>query len=186
MKTAQPEEYGHMVTEIVETLVHEMAPQKILLYGSIAKGIPREQSDIDLLVITDSDESAAIRQREYQGLFEDYIEDVDISVLTPDEFTEASNQANSFVQSIMNTAVELYSQDESALPPVMPTDQARYVANRHSKEIHDLSRVTAACKIEQMKEKNKRYLISDDEVDEVINEEQYNGCQWCMPDYHVD
>lgn len=38
-------------------------PEKIVLYGSFAKGHPREDSDIDLIVISDDFKSMNIRER---------------------------------------------------------------------------------------------------------------------------
>ena len=38
-------------------------PQKILLYGSYAKGNPREDSDIDLVVVSDNFKDMNIRER---------------------------------------------------------------------------------------------------------------------------
>ena len=38
-------------------------PEKIILYGSFAKGSPREDSDIDLLVISDDFKNMNIRER---------------------------------------------------------------------------------------------------------------------------
>lgn len=38
-------------------------PEKIILYGSFAKGSPREDSDIDLLVISEDFKNMNIRER---------------------------------------------------------------------------------------------------------------------------
>lgn len=38
-------------------------PQKILLYGSYAKGTPREDSDIDLIVISEDFKAMNLRER---------------------------------------------------------------------------------------------------------------------------
>jgi hypothetical protein len=38
-------------------------PQKIILYGSYARGIPREDSDIDLIVISEDFKNMNLRER---------------------------------------------------------------------------------------------------------------------------
>jgi len=38
-------------------------PQKVILYGSYARGIPREDSDIDLIVISEDFKNMNLRER---------------------------------------------------------------------------------------------------------------------------
>ena len=39
------------IDEVVEQIVEKFKPQKIILFGSYARGNPRPESDVDLLVI---------------------------------------------------------------------------------------------------------------------------------------
>jgi predicted nucleotidyltransferase len=41
---------------LADRIVQEISPQRIILFGSYAKGNPRPDSDVDLLVITDRPE----------------------------------------------------------------------------------------------------------------------------------
>ena len=50
MKTVSPE----ILKEIVQRLVQEFRPEKIILFGSHAWGTPTEDSDLDLCVIVPS------------------------------------------------------------------------------------------------------------------------------------
>jgi len=47
------------IAEAIRTLVAEAQPQKIVLFGSYARGDAREDSDLDLLVIQDEVEDKA-------------------------------------------------------------------------------------------------------------------------------
>jgi predicted nucleotidyltransferase len=56
-----------VITDIVERLVADYQPQKIILFGSYAYGQPDADSDIDLLIIKDTparllDRVFAVRQ----------------------------------------------------------------------------------------------------------------------------
>lgn len=56
------------VKRIIERFKQELKklgiqPQKVILYGSYAKGNPRKDSDIDLLVISDDFQSLNLRER---------------------------------------------------------------------------------------------------------------------------
>jgi predicted nucleotidyltransferase len=42
------------IDQVVEQIVEKFKPQKIILFGSYARGEPRPESDVDLLVIMDT------------------------------------------------------------------------------------------------------------------------------------
>ena len=44
-----------LLKKIVETISEEYTPDKIILFGSYGYGIPNEESDIDLLIIRETD-----------------------------------------------------------------------------------------------------------------------------------
>lgn len=43
------------IAEIIDCIVQELAPEKIILFGSHARGEAREDSDVDLLVVAETD-----------------------------------------------------------------------------------------------------------------------------------
>ena len=60
------------------------------------------------------------------------------------------------------------------------------IANWITKELHDTKRITPACKIEYMVPEKKDFLKSFDETKDYIDNKGFNGCAWCMPEYHTD
>jgi len=44
-----------LIKEITDTIVHEIQPCQVILFGSRARGEARSDSDIDLLVVVDQD-----------------------------------------------------------------------------------------------------------------------------------
>jgi len=58
MKTVSPE----IINKMVQRLVKEFSPEKIILFGSYAWGNPDTNSDIDLfIIVSESDDSPAQR-----------------------------------------------------------------------------------------------------------------------------
>ncbi|MCK5172964.1 MAG: nucleotidyltransferase domain-containing protein, partial [Planctomycetes bacterium] len=43
------------INEIADRIVEKFKPQKIILFGSYANGTPTDESDLDLMIIKDSD-----------------------------------------------------------------------------------------------------------------------------------
>jgi len=77
-----------MIQEIVQKIVANYAPQKIILFGSYAYGEPNEDSDLDLLVIMDTTLPPSERYAKLRQSLGPLEIPVDIFVLTPEEFEE--------------------------------------------------------------------------------------------------
>jgi uncharacterized protein len=74
------------INQIVKTIVMGYAPEKIILFGSYATGVPSKDSDIDLLVVKDDLLPKIKRNRAVRGLLKDFSLPVDIIVKTVQEF----------------------------------------------------------------------------------------------------
>jgi uncharacterized protein len=79
-------------------------PQKILLYGSYAKGNPREDSDIDLVVVSNNFKDMNIRERlELLGIAAGKVfEPIEAIGYTTDEME--SNKKGTFLEAILEQA----------------------------------------------------------------------------------
>jgi len=70
------------LAEITKQIVAEYNPEKIILFGSFAWGDPNENSDIDLLIVKNTEKGKLERMREVRDLVNtDFA--VDILVYTP-------------------------------------------------------------------------------------------------------
>ncbi|MCD6219770.1 nucleotidyltransferase domain-containing protein [Candidatus Calescamantes bacterium] len=81
-------------------------PQKIILYGSYAKGCPREDSDIDLIVISENFKGMNLRERlEILGLASGRIlEPIEALGYTPEEI---EHKEESFLEEILKASTSL-------------------------------------------------------------------------------
>lgn len=74
------------INEITEKIVRSFKPQKIILFGSYANGKPTEESDLDLLIIKDSDFPSRLQNRKVRKILSDLKIPIDVIVKTPEEF----------------------------------------------------------------------------------------------------
>jgi predicted nucleotidyltransferase len=81
---------------IVEDIVAHYNPEKIILFGSLAKGNVQEFSDIDLVIIKKTDKPFYDRLREVATLCS-YDVGVDFLVYTPEEYAQLT-RAKGFVR----------------------------------------------------------------------------------------
>jgi predicted nucleotidyltransferase len=86
------------IEEIAKRIVAEFDPQRIILFGSRARGDERADSDLDLLVEMATDLPAAERIRAVDRLFRPRSWPMDVVVLTPDEAAASRASRNSLVR----------------------------------------------------------------------------------------
>jgi predicted nucleotidyltransferase len=95
------------IDQVVEQIVEKFKPQKIILFGSYARGNPRPKSDVDMLVVMDTplkDVRQAIeicQQIEYRfGL--------DLIVHTPKYLAERVKMGDWFLSDVLEEGKVLY------------------------------------------------------------------------------
>ena len=96
------------IEKIKARIVKHFQPEKIILFGSYAYGIPKENSDIDLLVIKESDLPKHKRITEILSILRDFDVGIEPIVYTPEEVEEWKNVSHAFVTSIMNKGKVIY------------------------------------------------------------------------------
>ena len=58
----------------------------------------------------------------------------------------------------------------------------KYLGNSKTKEIHDLSKTTRACRVDRIKDNHKVFFESMEEVEKAVDQLGYNGCKRCFPE----
>jgi predicted nucleotidyltransferase len=101
----------HVLEQIMGVLVSQYAPQKVILFGSMAGGEIHEWSDIDLVIVKDTPRRFLARLKEVALLCRAPV-GVDYLVYTPQEFDQlASDHDNQFFQqAILEKGRVLYEQ----------------------------------------------------------------------------
>lgn len=99
--------------EVVRRIVQEFDPQRVVLFGSYAYGEPGPDSDVDLLVVMESDERPAARATRVSRVLRPRPFPMDILVRTPDELRYRLEIGDYFIREIMDHGRVLYERSVS-------------------------------------------------------------------------
>jgi len=96
------------IDEIVRQIVEKFQPQKIVLFGSYARGNPRPESDVDLLVVMETSlketkQALVIDQSLERDLF-----GLDLIVRTPQNLAKRTAMGDSFLKEVTTQGKVLY------------------------------------------------------------------------------
>ena len=103
---------GKSLRPAIQKIVAELKPEKIILFGSYAYGDPTPHSDVDLLVILKTNESAKERSWKVSRLLLPRPFPVDILVRTPKEIKEALKSGDFFLEEIFARGKVLYERNQ--------------------------------------------------------------------------
>ena len=89
-------------------LVATFDPAEIILFGSRAAGSARPDSDVDLLVVLETDLAPSARRSILESALDRSVFSVDVLLLTPAEVARARNDPHSLVSTAMARGRILY------------------------------------------------------------------------------
>ena len=109
--TTANNEVRKVIREIVDRLLTDYAPQKIILFGSYAYGHPRPDSDIDLLIIKETSERLIDRWVTLRRILSDSTHRIPLEtlVLTPEKISERLAVGDHFLAEIIEKGELLYA-----------------------------------------------------------------------------
>jgi len=112
-KTAPPRAEFKRVTRkqinaVVQKIVAEFNPEKVILFGSYAYGKPNIDSDVDMLVVMESDERPAKRTARVIGVVHGKTFPMDLIVRTPAEIAHRLAIGDFFIEEIVGMGKVLY------------------------------------------------------------------------------
>lgn len=96
------------LNDISRRLIKEYDPEKIILFGSRAEGKDSEGSDIDLVIVKETDKRPLDRRIEVETLLADRAVPIDLIVYTPDEIRRLYSMGSPFVEEIVEKGRLLY------------------------------------------------------------------------------
>lgn len=100
-----PAEIGDMVKKIVASF----SPERIILFGSFAYGNVTRDSDLDLLVIMETDLPPAERQRQISRVLRPRRFPMDIIVKNPSEIQKSRRRVDPFMNEVLDKGFVLYA-----------------------------------------------------------------------------
>jgi uncharacterized protein len=92
----------------VDVLVSGLAPERIILFGSWAKGTVNRKSDIDLLVLGDVAGDPEFHLRRVRQLVRSSFPPVDVVFCTPEDVRQARTGKLPFILAALESGIVLY------------------------------------------------------------------------------
>lgn len=96
------------INNVVDIIVKNVNPEKIILFGSYAYGEPHKDSDLDMLIIKDTDDVRNKRVREIRKYLRGAKIPIDIVVYTNAEVEEWKDTQSAFITQVMQKGRVLY------------------------------------------------------------------------------
>ena len=96
------------INEIVNKIALGYKPDKIILFGSYATGNPNKDSDLDLLVVKNSNLPRPQRTVQVRKMLYGVMVPIDLLVYTPKEIEKSKENKYSFVYEVLKTGKIIY------------------------------------------------------------------------------
>ena len=97
----------YAVNDLVTRIVTRFQPEKVILFGSIAKGSSTINSDVDLLIVMDTELSELQQAVEIRQFIRPEFA-LDIIVRRPDTVNQRLSWGDKFLKEIINTGIVLH------------------------------------------------------------------------------
>lgn len=101
------QEMRQEIEEMARKIAEQFQPEKIILFGSQAWGEPGEDSDVDLFVITQTDDTRKLAAEIDGSLFPRHLP-LDIIVYQPGQFERRLEAGDMFVKDVAENGSVLY------------------------------------------------------------------------------
>jgi uncharacterized protein len=98
------------ISSLTQEIVAAINPEKVLLFGSYAKGTATEKSDVDILVVVDElkDKRYKVISNIYNKIWNKFDFEKDIKVYTKSEIEDWKNVKRAFVTTAFNEGIIIY------------------------------------------------------------------------------
>jgi predicted nucleotidyltransferase len=96
------------INAIARRIAEQFDPERIILFGSYAYGQPRPESDVDLLVVLDTDKRPRTKQLEIARALSPHPFGMDILVRTPEQLRKRIAMGDYFLREITTRGQVLY------------------------------------------------------------------------------
>jgi predicted nucleotidyltransferase len=96
------------INAVVRRIAKQFDPERIILFGSYAYGKPHRYSDVDLLVVMQTNERPRAKQIEIARALSPHPFGIDLLVRTPQQIQERIPQGDYFLREITTRGKVLY------------------------------------------------------------------------------
>jgi predicted nucleotidyltransferase len=97
-----------LATKSIVAKLKPLKPNKIILFGSYAKGTAKKSSDVDLLIVKNTTKKPSDRVAEVLKLTWGFSPRIEPQILTPEEFDNAIKENHYFITEILKHGQIIY------------------------------------------------------------------------------
>lgn len=111
MKENKTLKLAEIAKDVSDRIVEKIHPEKVILFGSVAKEEETEFSDIDLFIVAKTDKPYPARMSPIHDILHEmkYPWTVESIIYTPDEFKKAQEKGSLFIHEVLTSGKVLYS-----------------------------------------------------------------------------
>jgi predicted nucleotidyltransferase len=99
------------IERVVRQIVDYYGPEQVILFGSYARTQENAASDVDLLVLLETDIPFGFREGAAKGIARECPVPFDLHFYRPSEVAEEKNVEGSFLWTVFNTGTILYKKN---------------------------------------------------------------------------
>ena len=99
---------NYQINEVIAKIVTRFNPDKIIIFGSCASGVQNNDSDLDILIVQNSDLPMHQRGFDIRMSLRGTLIPMDILIYTKTEFEQEKNKNFSFLNSAMKNSKIMY------------------------------------------------------------------------------
>ncbi|MBU4272490.1 MAG: nucleotidyltransferase domain-containing protein [Planctomycetes bacterium] len=108
----------HQIETVAARLAEAAGAERVILFGSYARGQAHDDSDVDLMFVAPSDLPRFKRSRALYCLLRPYPFPMDLVVYTPEEVERSKKSPLSFVSTVLREGKTLYVRGTKPRPAV--------------------------------------------------------------------
>jgi uncharacterized protein len=98
----------HQIEKVAVLLAEAVGAERVILFGSHARGEAHDMSDVDLMIVAESDLPRFKRSRALYAMLRPYPFPMDLVVYTPREVERAKQSPLSFVSRVLQEGKSVY------------------------------------------------------------------------------
>ena len=106
------------IEQVAARLAEVAGAERVILFGSHARGEAHDTSDVDLMIVAESDLPRFKRSRVLYRLLRPYPFPMDLVVYTPEEVERGKQSPLSFVSTVLREGKTVYVRGTRACPAV--------------------------------------------------------------------
>ena len=98
------------IREAFAPILKDGEAKKAIVFGSYARGDADRHSDLDLIVVVDTERSFFKRHEGFAGLYDVWRRGMDLLIYTPDELADMLAEHRDFIKTALEKGVVIYEE----------------------------------------------------------------------------